>query len=69
VLQWAATLTQSGANLPFVYPLRADKLPTGFQVRPTSHSALLGFTLLALEHKQHQGICLITAPFVGDVEE
>lgn len=31
-MQWAATLTQSGANLPFVAPLKADKLPTGFQI-------------------------------------
>lgn len=30
--QWAATLTQNGANLPFVSPLKADKLPNGFQV-------------------------------------
>lgn len=25
-------MTQSGANLPFVSPLRADKLPNGFQI-------------------------------------
>lgn len=31
-MQWAATLTQNGANLPFVSPLKADKLPGGFQV-------------------------------------
>jgi hypothetical protein len=31
--QWASTLTQSGANLPFSLPLRADKLSNGFQVR------------------------------------
>jgi len=30
--QWAATLTQSGANYPFVLPLKADRLPTGFQI-------------------------------------
>ena len=32
LLQWAATMTQSGSNLPFVSPLRADKLPNGFQI-------------------------------------
>jgi hypothetical protein len=30
--QWAATLTQNGANLPFALPLKADKVPSGFQV-------------------------------------
>lgn len=30
---WAATLTQSGANYPFSLPLKTDKLPSGFNVR------------------------------------
>lgn len=28
----ASTMTQSGANFPFALPLKADRLPTGFQV-------------------------------------
>lgn len=32
--QWASTLTQNGANLPFALVLKADKLPSGCQVRP-----------------------------------
>lgn len=34
--QWAATLTQSGKNLPFALPLQTDKLPDGFQVCASS---------------------------------
>jgi hypothetical protein len=30
--QWAATMTQSGANYPFVLPLMVDKIPNGFQI-------------------------------------
>ena len=32
IYQWANTLTQSGANYPFVLPLMVDKLPNGFQI-------------------------------------
>lgn len=39
VMQWASTLTQNGANLPFVSPLRADKLPNGFQVQSNASSS------------------------------
>ncbi len=31
--QWSATLTQSGANYPFVLPVKADKYDSGFKVR------------------------------------
>jgi len=30
--QWASTMIQSGKNLPFVLPLKTDRLETGFQV-------------------------------------
>lgn len=30
--QWAATLTQSGANFPFILPVKADKYATGWKV-------------------------------------
>eukprot|EP00195_Chlamydomonas_chlamydogama_P011389 CAMPEP_0202900724 /NCGR_PEP_ID=MMETSP1392-20130828/12002_1 /ASSEMBLY_ACC=CAM_ASM_000868 /TAXON_ID=225041 /ORGANISM="Chlamydomonas chlamydogama, Strain SAG 11-48b" /LENGTH=222 /DNA_ID=CAMNT_0049587165 /DNA_START=102 /DNA_END=770 /DNA_ORIENTATION=+ len=30
--QWAATMTQSGANYPFALPLKVDKLDTGFKI-------------------------------------
>ncbi|GLC38017.1 hypothetical protein PLESTB_000445700 [Pleodorina starrii] len=30
--QWAATLTQSGANFPFVLPVKADKYSEGFKI-------------------------------------
>jgi hypothetical protein len=33
MFQWATTLTQSGANLPFAKVLRVDKVDRGFQVR------------------------------------
>lgn len=33
--QWAATLTQSGANYPFVLPLKTDKYESGFKARWT----------------------------------
>ena len=33
VYQWAATLSQSGANYPTALPLKVDKLGNGFSVR------------------------------------
>ncbi|KAG2442435.1 hypothetical protein HXX76_002521 [Chlamydomonas incerta] len=30
--QWAATLTQSGANFPFILPVKADKYATGWKI-------------------------------------
>ena len=32
IYQWAATLSQSGANYPTALPLKVDKLANGFQV-------------------------------------
>ncbi|GAX77054.1 hypothetical protein CEUSTIGMA_g4500.t1 [Chlamydomonas eustigma] len=32
VYQWAATLSQSGANYPTALPLKVDKLENGFQI-------------------------------------
>lgn len=40
MFQWATTLTQSGANLPFAKVLRVDKVEQGFQVRAFAVSAL-----------------------------
>eukprot|EP00878_Enallax_costatus_P018082 GHUV01019024.1.p1 GENE.GHUV01019024.1~~GHUV01019024.1.p1 ORF type:complete len:155 (+),score=23.22 GHUV01019024.1:147-611(+) len=41
--QWAATLTQSGKNFPFVLPLQADKLPAGFQISLLKRGKTGGF--------------------------
>ncbi|KXZ56952.1 hypothetical protein GPECTOR_1g859 [Gonium pectorale] len=32
IYQWAATLTQSGANFPFILPVKADKYDDGFKI-------------------------------------
>ena len=42
LFQWAATLTTSGSNLPFVLSQRVDRTPTGFKARsfmPTNCSS------------------------------
>eukprot|EP00882_Tetradesmus_deserticola_P026787 GHRQ01029581.1.p2 GENE.GHRQ01029581.1~~GHRQ01029581.1.p2 ORF type:complete len:144 (+),score=41.48 GHRQ01029581.1:140-571(+) len=43
--QWAATMTQSGANFPFVLPIQVDKLqsPPGFQMSLLRRSNNGGF--------------------------
>eukprot|EP00775_Hariotina_reticulata_P004734 gene4734-4984_t len=41
--QWAATMTQSGANFPFALPLKADRLPAGFQISLLKRSKSGGF--------------------------
>lgn len=41
--QWASTLTQSGGNLPFILPLKADKIPSGFQISLLKRIPDVGF--------------------------
>lgn len=38
---WAAGMTQSGANYPFILPLAVDKLDSGFKVRACGHRVLI----------------------------
>ncbi|KAG2489604.1 hypothetical protein HYH03_011884 [Edaphochlamys debaryana] len=45
--QWAATVTQSGANYPFVMPMKVDKYDTGFKVALLKQTAAGNFDAAA----------------------
>lgn len=41
--QWSSTLTQSGANYPFILPVKADKYDSGFKLSLLKKSAAGNF--------------------------
>lgn len=72
---WASTLTQNGANLPFISPLRADKLPTGFQISmlrrsdKTKSFGSAGDIIATVEQQDGVGSVLMVRFYEGEVAQ